>query len=142
MGFEGVWFMEHHVAPEQSHSSAPDMILAALSQRTSKMRLGLAVALTPVHHPLHTAERVATLDLLSGGRVELGVGRSGHPFQLTPFGVSLDDSRGMWEESLAILPKAWTEEVGSLQSGGYSLYDRQDGLWLPGHHALGGGTGA
>ena len=72
--------------------------------------VGLAVVLTPVHHPLHTAERVATLDLLSGGRVELGVGRSGHPFQLTPFGVSLDDSRGMWN-NLAILPKAWTEEV-------------------------------
>jgi alkanesulfonate monooxygenase SsuD/methylene tetrahydromethanopterin reductase-like flavin-dependent oxidoreductase (luciferase family) len=125
MGFEGVWFMEHHFAPEQSHSSAPDMILAALSQRTSKMRLGLAVVLTPVHHPLHTAERVATLDLLSGGRVELGVGRSGHPFQLTPFGVTLDDSRGMWEESLAILPKAWTEEIFSHQGKYYQIPSRE-----------------
>jgi alkanesulfonate monooxygenase SsuD/methylene tetrahydromethanopterin reductase-like flavin-dependent oxidoreductase (luciferase family) len=125
MGFESVWFMEHHFAPEQSHSSAPDMILAALSQRTSKMRLGLAVVLTPVHHPLHTAERLATLDLLSGGRVELGVGRSGHPFQLTPFGVSLDDSRGMWEESLAILPKAWTEEVFAYQGKYYHVPPRE-----------------
>jgi alkanesulfonate monooxygenase SsuD/methylene tetrahydromethanopterin reductase-like flavin-dependent oxidoreductase (luciferase family) len=125
MGFESVWFMEHHFAPEQSHSSAPDMILAALSQRTSRMRLGLAVVLTPVHHPLHTAERLATLDLLSGGRVELGVGRSGHPFQLTPFGVSLEDSRGMWEEALTILPKAWTEEVFAHQGTYYQIPPRE-----------------
>jgi alkanesulfonate monooxygenase SsuD/methylene tetrahydromethanopterin reductase-like flavin-dependent oxidoreductase (luciferase family) len=113
VGFESVWFMEHHFAPEQSHSSAPDLILAALSQRTSRMRLGLAVVLVPIHHPLHTASRIATLDLLSGGRVELGVGRSGHPFQLTPYGVPLEDSRALWEETLTILPKAWTEEVFS-----------------------------
>jgi alkanesulfonate monooxygenase SsuD/methylene tetrahydromethanopterin reductase-like flavin-dependent oxidoreductase (luciferase family) len=124
MGFASVWFMEHHFAPEQSHSSAPDMILAALSQRTSRMRLGLAVVLTPVHHPLQTAERLATLDLLSGGRVELGVGRSGHPYQLTPFGVMLEDSRGLWEESLAILPRAWTEEVFAYHGKYYNIPPR------------------
>lgn len=125
VGFESVWFMEHHFSPEQSHSSAPDMILAALSQRTSSMRLGLAVVLVPVHHPLHTAERIATLDLLSGGRVELGVGRSGHPYQLTPFGASMQDSRALWEEALTILPGAWTEEVFSHQGTHYTIPPRE-----------------
>lgn len=136
MGFESVWFMEHHFAPEQSHSSAPDMILAALSQRTSSMRLGLAVVLTPVHHPLQTAERLATLDLLSGGRVELGVGRSGHPYQLTPFGVMLEDSRGLWEESLAILPRAWTEEVFSYNGTYYNIPHRGSGGLYQVHRAI------
>lgn len=124
MGFRSVWFMEHHFAPEQSHSSSPDMVLAALSQRTSTMRLGLAVVLVPVHHPVHTAERIATLDLLSGGRVELGIGRSGHPYQLTPFGVPLTESRGLWEEALTILPGAWTEDVFSHQGTYYNIPPR------------------
>jgi alkanesulfonate monooxygenase SsuD/methylene tetrahydromethanopterin reductase-like flavin-dependent oxidoreductase (luciferase family) len=125
MGFESVWFMEHHFAPEQSHSSAPDLILAALSQRTARMRLGLAVVLVPIHHPLHTAVRVATLDLLSGGRVELGVGRSGHPYQLLPYGVALRDSRGLWEETLAILPRAWTEAVFAFRGKYYDIPPRE-----------------
>lgn len=125
MGFESVWFMEHHFGPEQSHSSAPDLVLAALSQRTTKMRLGLAVVLVPVHHPLTIAERLATLDLISGGRVEVGLGRSGHPYQLTPFGVHLEDTRGMWEEALTILPRAWTEEVFSHQGKHYNIPPRQ-----------------
>jgi len=124
MGFESVWFMEHHFGPEQSHSSAPDLVLAALSQHTSRMRLGLAVVLVPVHHPLNIAERIATLDLLSGGRVEVGLGRSGHPYQLTPFGVHLEDTRGMWEEALTILPRAWTEEVFSHQGKYYNIPPR------------------
>ena len=79
MGLTSVWFVEHHFRGEWSHSSAPDITLAAISQRTSKMRLGIAVVLVPLHHPLNVASRIATLDVVSNGRVDLGIGRSGYP---------------------------------------------------------------
>ncbi len=62
MGDDSVWFSEHHFRPVWSHNSAPDLILAAVSQRTSRIRLGVGVVLAPIHHPLHTAVRMATLD--------------------------------------------------------------------------------
>ena len=64
-GFESVWFSEHHFRPVWSHNSAPDLTLAAVSQRTSTIRLGVGVVLAPIHHPLHIAQRMATLDILS-----------------------------------------------------------------------------
>ena len=67
MGYDSVWFSEHHFRPEWSHNSAPDLTLAAVSQRTSRMRMGVGVVLAPIHHPLHTAARMATLDILSHG---------------------------------------------------------------------------
>src|SRR5271169_2758323 len=83
-GFESVWFSEHHFRPVWSHNSAPDLTLAAVSQRTSRIRLGVGVVLAPIHHPLHVAQRMATLDILSRGRVDVGLGRTGYPYQLTP----------------------------------------------------------
>ena len=94
MGFEHVWFVEHHFLTEWAHSSAPEVMLAVLSQHTTKMRLGFGVVLLPVHHPLHVAAKTATLDIMSDGRV--GVGRAGNPYQLEPFGVKLEDTRGIW----------------------------------------------
>ena len=73
-GFESVWFSEHHFRPVWSHNSAPDLTLAAVSQRTSTIRLGVGVVLAPIHHPLHIAQRMATLDILSHGRVDVGIG--------------------------------------------------------------------
>jgi alkanesulfonate monooxygenase SsuD/methylene tetrahydromethanopterin reductase-like flavin-dependent oxidoreductase (luciferase family) len=61
MGMENVWFVEHHFRSEWSHSSAPDITLAAISQRTEKMRLGIAVTLAPLHHPLNVASRKRSL---------------------------------------------------------------------------------
>jgi alkanesulfonate monooxygenase SsuD/methylene tetrahydromethanopterin reductase-like flavin-dependent oxidoreductase (luciferase family) len=84
--FESVWFSEHHFRPVWSHNSAPDLTLAAVSQRTSRIRLGTGVVLAPIHHPLHVAARMATLDILSHGRVDVGLGRTGYPYQLTPMG--------------------------------------------------------
>ena len=96
MGFEHVWFVEHHFLTGWAHSSAPEVMLAVLSQHTTKMRLGFGVVLLPVHHPLHVAAKTATLDIMSDGRV--GVGRAGNPYQLEPFGVKLEDTRGIWAE--------------------------------------------
>ena len=125
MGFDSVWFSEHHFRPEWSHNSAPDITLAAVSQRTSRIRLGIGVVLAPIHHPLHTAARMATLDILSRGRVDVGIGRTGYPYQLTPYGTDLPDTRGMWEEYAQVLPRIWTEEVVSHQGRYYQIPPRE-----------------
>ena len=110
MGYDSVWFSEHHFRPVWSHNSAPDLTLAAVTQRTSRIRMGIGVVLAPIHHPLHTAARMATLDILSRGRVDVGLGRTGYPYQLTPYGATLEDTRGMWEEFAQVLPRIWMEE--------------------------------
>lgn len=125
MGFERVWFVEHHGLTEWAHCSAPEVMLAAVSQHTTTMRLGFGVILLPVHHPVHVAVKTATLDVLSGGRVDVGVGRSGNPYQLTPFGVNLEDTRGIWEESLAMLPNLWTQEIYSHQGKYFTVPERE-----------------
>ena len=106
LGFHGAWLVEHHFMPGYSHSSKPELVLAALAARTTRLRLGLAVIPLPYHHPVHVAERVATLDLLSGGRLEVGIGRGFSPDEYAAFGVSMADSRVLVDESLAILRAA------------------------------------
>jgi alkanesulfonate monooxygenase SsuD/methylene tetrahydromethanopterin reductase-like flavin-dependent oxidoreductase (luciferase family) len=125
MGFHSVWFSEHHFRPVWSHNSAPDLTLAAVSQRTSRIRLGIGVVLAPIHHPLHVAARMATLDILSHGRVDVGLGRTGYPYQLTPYGAKLEDTRGMWHEFADVLPRIWTEEVFSHQGTYFQIPPRE-----------------
>jgi alkanesulfonate monooxygenase SsuD/methylene tetrahydromethanopterin reductase-like flavin-dependent oxidoreductase (luciferase family) len=124
-GFENVWFSEHHFRPVWSHNSAPDLTLAALSQRTSRIRLGVGVVLAPIHHPLHIAARMATLDILSRGRVDVGLGRTGYPYQLTPYGTDLGDTRGMWLEFADVLPRIWTQEEISYDGHYYKIPRRE-----------------
>ena len=129
-GFESVWFSEHHFRPEWSHNSAPDITLAAVSQRTSHIRLGIGVVLVPIHYPLHVAARMATLDILSHGRVDVGLGRTGYPYQLTPYGADLRDTRGMWREFAELLPRIWTQEEIS-HDGEYFQIPRREVLPKP-----------
>ena len=110
-GFGAAWLVEHHFMREYSHSSAPDLMLAAASQRTRRLRLGQAVALLPHHHPLHLAERLATLDLLSGGRVEFGFGRGFSPREFAAFGVPMEQSRDRAEEALAIIRQSFSGQA-------------------------------
>ena len=125
MGFASVWFSEHHFRPVWSHNSAPDLTLAAVSQRTSRIRLGVGVVLAPIHHPLHVASRMATLDILSHGRVDVGLGRTGYPYQLTPYGSDLQDTRGMWQEFADVLPRIWTQEEISYDGTYYQIPRRE-----------------
>jgi len=125
MAYDSVWFSEHHFRPVWSHNSAPDLTLAAVSQRTKKIRLGVGVVLAPIHHPLHTAARMATLDILSNGRVDVGLGRTGYPYQLTPYGAKLEDTRGMWEEFAQVLPRMWTEETFSHEGEYFQVPPRE-----------------
>ncbi len=106
LGFNGVWLVEHHLMKGYSHLSKPDLVLAALARRTARLRLGLGVIPLPFHHPLHVAERIGTLDLLSGGRLEVGIGRGFSPAEYTAFGVDMAGSRALVDESLQILRAA------------------------------------
>src|SRR5215467_4754929 len=124
-GFASVWFSEHHFRPVWSHNSAPDLTLAAVSQRTSRIRLGIGVVLAPIHHPLHVAARMATLDILSHGRVDVGLGRTGYPYQLTPYGTDLRDTRGMWQEFADVLPRIWTQEEIAYDGTYYQIPRRE-----------------
>jgi len=109
LDFHTVWLTEHHFMPEYGHSSAPDLFLAAAAQRTQRIRLGQAIVPLPYHHPLQVAERVATLDILSGGRSELGFGRGFSPKEYAAFGVRTEDSRTLVDEALQVLLLAFRE---------------------------------
>src|SRR5207249_9277541 len=87
LGFDYVWEVEHHFLEEYSHSSAPEVFLAAASQRTRRIRLGHGIVQLPpaFNHPARVAERIATLDLISGGRVEVGPGESSSQMELGGF---------------------------------------------------------
>jgi luciferase family oxidoreductase group 1 len=108
LGYDYAWVVEHHFLEEYSHSSAPEVFLGAASQRTRRIRLGHGIIQLPTNHPIRVAERVATLDLLSGGRVELGLGEGQGPVELHPFGARVREKRDVWEESVKALVPAFT----------------------------------
>jgi luciferase family oxidoreductase group 1 len=108
LGYDYAWEVEHHFLEEYSHSSAPEVFLGAASQRTRRIRLGHGIVQLPTNHPIRVAERVATLDLLSGGRVELGLGEGQGPVELHPFGARVRDKREMWEEAVPALCACFT----------------------------------
>jgi alkanesulfonate monooxygenase SsuD/methylene tetrahydromethanopterin reductase-like flavin-dependent oxidoreductase (luciferase family) len=126
LGFDCVWEVEHHFLQEYSHSSAPEVFLGAVSQRTRRIRLGHGVVLLPgaYNHPIRVAERVATLDLLSDGRVEFGTGRSGTPLELDGFGIDPACSKDQWNEALRIIPRMWMEDPFIFEGRYYSIPPR------------------
>jgi alkanesulfonate monooxygenase SsuD/methylene tetrahydromethanopterin reductase-like flavin-dependent oxidoreductase (luciferase family)/putative sterol carrier protein len=112
VGFDVVWEVEHHFLEEYSHSSASDVFLAAASQRTSRIRLGLGILPLPpgYQHPARVAETVSTLDLVSDGRVEFGTGETSSGAELEGFGVDRDTKREQWEEALQVVTRMMVEE--------------------------------
>ncbi len=105
LGYDYAWEVEHHFLEEYSHSSAPEVFLGAASQRTKNIRLGHGVIQLTTNHPARVAERVSTLDLLSKGRVELGMGESSTITELHPFGAHFGTKRAVWEDAVrCIIP--------------------------------------
>ena len=105
LGYDHAWQVEHHFLEEYSHSPSPESFLAAASQRTRQIRLGHGILQLTTNHPARVAEKVATLDLLSNGRCEFGMGESASITELEPFGVDFDNKREIFEEAVrAILP--------------------------------------
>jgi len=112
VGFDRVWEVEHHFLEEYSHSSAPEVFLGAASQRTKRIRLGHGIVQLPpqVNHPARIAERVATLDLISGGRVDFGTGESSSAAELGGFGVERERKRDQWHDALDAITRMFVEE--------------------------------
>jgi alkanesulfonate monooxygenase SsuD/methylene tetrahydromethanopterin reductase-like flavin-dependent oxidoreductase (luciferase family) len=112
LGWEHVWAVEHHLLPQWSHCPAPEALFGALSQRTSKIRIGHGVALMPknFNHPLRVAERSAVLDILTDGRMEIGTGRAVTLQELKGFDVDPALTKEMWYEGVQILTRAWKDE--------------------------------
>jgi alkanesulfonate monooxygenase SsuD/methylene tetrahydromethanopterin reductase-like flavin-dependent oxidoreductase (luciferase family) len=121
LGISHVWEVEHHFLEEYSHSSAPEVFLAACSQRTRQIRLGHGVILTApgFNHPARTAERVSMLDLVSNGRVEFGSGESSSEAELAGFGIDPLIKREQWLEGLEVAVRCMVEQPFTGVDGEY-----------------------
>jgi alkanesulfonate monooxygenase SsuD/methylene tetrahydromethanopterin reductase-like flavin-dependent oxidoreductase (luciferase family) len=123
LGFDTAWLGELHFIPSFSCLASPLMILAAAAQRTRRIRLGTAVTLLPLHNPVKMAEDAATLDVLSGGRLEFGVGRGATPIYFAGYNVSQEESRERFEESLEMIRAAWTHDRLTYQGKYFHVRD-------------------
>src|SRR2546426_11612925 len=110
LGFDAVWLAEIHFQKDRSVLAAPLVIASALAACTRRVKIGIAVQVLPLSHPLRLAEDVATVDHISKGRLEFGVGRSGLPGHYQGFNIPYSESRDRFLETLDILTKAWTQE--------------------------------
>ncbi|MFN0043394.1 MAG: LLM class flavin-dependent oxidoreductase [Alphaproteobacteria bacterium] len=118
-GFDHIWLTEQHFCAEIGHSACPEMLLAALSQRTSRVRLGFAVIILPAHNPFMVAERVATLDVLSLGRAEFGCGRGAYPYIVEGLGLDPAAGRELGRETLEAVLKMYEYEFFPGYKGKY-----------------------
>jgi alkanesulfonate monooxygenase SsuD/methylene tetrahydromethanopterin reductase-like flavin-dependent oxidoreductase (luciferase family) len=112
MGFDTVWAVEHTALTQYAHMSAPETFLAYLAGRTTKLGIGHGVVCLPpaMNHPVKVAERVATLDILSSGRVHFGMGKGGTQQEAGTFGYDLNDLQPMIDESMYLIPKIMTQD--------------------------------
>ena len=123
--FETWWQVEHHGSPEFSYSSAPEVVLTAIAMATSRLRVGHAGVLAPfkINNPLRIAERAATLDILSGGRFELGLAKSGGK-EWETFGADAQTARDEVREAMTMIPLMWTQPEFSWSSPTYAMPSR------------------
>src|SRR5262245_10249859 len=132
-GLDGVWLAERHFAMQRrptdpmgagipSIASVPLVLAAAIAARTRRVRIGTGVSVLPLCHPIRPAEEAATVDQISHGRLDFGVGRSGFPRAYSGYGVRYDESRDRFQESLEVILKAWTER-GFSYSGKHFTFD-------------------
>jgi alkanesulfonate monooxygenase SsuD/methylene tetrahydromethanopterin reductase-like flavin-dependent oxidoreductase (luciferase family) len=121
LGYDYVWEVEHHFLEEYSHSSAPEVFLAAASQRTSRIRLGHGIVpLPPSYNPTaRVAERIATLDLVSDGRVDFGTGETSSQAELEGFGIDRTEKREQWDEALDAVTRMFVESPFAGYHGRY-----------------------
>ncbi len=121
LGIDYVWEVEHHFLEEYSHSSAPEVFLAAASQRTKRIRLGHGIVQLPpaFNHPARIAERIATLDLVSDGRVDFGTGEASSQMELGGFGVVREEKRDQWVEAVDAITRMFVEEPFAGYEGQY-----------------------
>ena len=124
MGFDNLWFVEHHFLTGFSGSPSQDAIFGALSRITKQIRIGYGVCILPYHHPVRVAERVALLDQLTDGRIEVGTGRS-NAYEQTGLGIDPRETRNLWSESISMLPKIWTSDEYEYEGENWSVPKRR-----------------
>jgi luciferase family oxidoreductase group 1 len=105
LGFRNIWLAEHHFST-YGYLARPVQLATYIAAKTTRLRVGTAVIVVPLHHPLVIAEEIATLDLLAGGRVDIGLGRGYQYYEFERLGLELDSARARWEESVDIILKA------------------------------------
>ncbi len=124
VGFDNLWFVEHHFLTGFSGSPCPEVLLGALSQLTKRIRIGFGVCILPSHHPVRVAERAAMIDQLTDGRLEFGTGRSNAYEQLGQ-GIDPRNTRAMWEESITMLPRIWQSDEFSWEGSFWNVPARR-----------------
>jgi alkanesulfonate monooxygenase SsuD/methylene tetrahydromethanopterin reductase-like flavin-dependent oxidoreductase (luciferase family) len=122
LGFDSVWVAEHHSSPFGIIPS-PQVVLAAIAQRTKKMRIGSSVSILTLNNPVRIAEDYAMVDVLSGGRLEFGVGRGYQPGEFKNLGVSMENTRERFNEALEIILGLWQNETFSYDGEFYKIED-------------------
>jgi alkanesulfonate monooxygenase SsuD/methylene tetrahydromethanopterin reductase-like flavin-dependent oxidoreductase (luciferase family) len=126
LGFHSIWAVEHHFLEEYSHSSAPELFLTAVAMQTQRVRVchGAVVCVPEMNHPIRVAERAAFLDILSGGRMELGTARSSTWTELGGFEANPDRTKQDWDEFVRVIPRMWTQEHFSHDGSCFSMPER------------------
>jgi len=122
LGFDEVWFTEHHFI-DYGLSVDPATLASAAASRTQRVRLGLAAAILPFHHPLRLAEQMALVDIISDGRVDVGVGRGNRPAEFAGYRVPQQESRERFDETVDVMQRAWTHERFSYHGRFFSFDD-------------------
>jgi alkanesulfonate monooxygenase SsuD/methylene tetrahydromethanopterin reductase-like flavin-dependent oxidoreductase (luciferase family) len=126
LGFDVVWAVEHHFLEEYSHCSAPEVLLAAIAAQTQRVRVGhgAVICVPGINHPARVAERAAMLDIVSGGRLELGTARSSTWTELGGFGIDPDTTKKAWDEFVRVLPRMWADAPFEHDGVGFSMPER------------------
>ena len=110
LGFDNVWLAELHFNSRFSVMSAPLMVGSAIAATTQRIKIGMAVNLVPLHHPIRLAEETATLDLLSHGRAVFGIGRGSNPRHFHGYNVDMEEGRSSFQEAVEVILQAWTSD--------------------------------
>ena len=120
LGFRNVWLGEHHFST-YGYLSRPLQLATYIAAKTTRLRVGTAVIVVPLHHPLLVAEEIAMLDVLSGGRADVGLGRGYQRYEFERFGLQLDSGGQRWDEALDILLKAFEGKPFSYEGKLYNI---------------------
>lgn len=121
LGIDEVWYAEHHFGRHLSHMPAPLILATWVAARTERLRVGTAITVLPLHHPLEIAEQVAVLDVLTGGRVTIGFGSGASPNEFDAFGADHSERHAIFAEALAVILRAWSGEPFTHQGPRYSI---------------------
>jgi len=122
LGFDEVWLTEHHFI-DYGLAVDPGTLACAAASRTRRVRIGLAAAILPFHHPLRLAEQLALVDVISGGRLDVGVGRGNRPAEFRGYNVPQQENRDRFDEAIDIIQQAWTEESFTYRGRFFTVVD-------------------